>query len=141
MLVWFRLGASNYEGDPNLVLMLEALILDSGTWEGVPLTKRKTMSSNESSAILLWSEPCQWYSPLPEYKLPTAPGIFRLTLDVPDPSEFKYRYLTQACVRRMGRGRTVESREDMEDYRKYPYLTPNPGDAYCWLPDIWSTEP
>ena len=65
--------------------MLEALILDISTWEDVPLTKRKTMSSNESSAILLWSEPCQWYSPLPEYKLPTAPGILRLTLDVPPP--------------------------------------------------------
>ena len=29
----------------------------------------------------------------------------------------------------------------MEDYRKDPFLTPNPSDAYCWLPDIWSTEP
>ena len=40
----------------------------------------------------------------------------------------------------MGRGRNVESREDMEDYRKDPFLTPNPGDAYCWLPNIWTTE-
>ena len=41
----------------------------------------------------------------------------------------------------MGRGRTMVSREDMEDYRKFPFLTPNPGNTYCWLPDIWSTEP
>ena len=140
MLVWFRLRASNYKEDPTPALMLEALILDSGTWEGVSLTKRKTMSGNGSSAILLWAEPCHWYSPLPEYKLPTAPGILRLTLDVPHPSEFKYRYLTQACVRRMGRGRTVDSREDMEDYRKDPFLTPTPGAMLCWLPNVWSTN-
>ena len=41
----------------------------------------------------------------------------------------------------MGRDRTVDSREDMEDYRKDPFLTPNPGDTYCWLPDILSSDP
>ena len=35
----------------------------------------------------------------------------------------------------------INSKQDMEDYRQDPFLTPNPGDAYCWLPDIWSTEP
>ena len=85
VLVRLRLRASNYEEDPTPALMLEALILDSGTWEGVLLTKRKTMSGNGSSAILLWAEPCLWYSLLPEYKLPTAPGILRMTLDVPPP--------------------------------------------------------
>ena len=44
-------------------------------------------------------------------------------------------------MRRMGRGRTIDSKQDMEDYRKDPFLTPNPDDAYCWLPDIWSMEP
>ena len=44
-------------------------------------------------------------------------------------------------MRRMGRGRTIDSRQDMEDYRKDPFLTPNPGNTYCWLPNIWSTEP
>ena len=87
VLVQYRLRASNYEEDPTPVLMLEAIILDSGTWEGVPLTKRKTMSDNGSSAILLWAEPCHWYSPLPEYKLPTTPGILKMTLDdLPPPS-------------------------------------------------------
>ena len=85
VLVQFRISASNYKEDPSPILMLEALILDNGTWEDVPPTKRKIMSSNESSAILLWSEPCQWYSPLPEYKLPTALGILRLTPDGPPP--------------------------------------------------------
>ena len=41
----------------------------------------------------------------------------------------------------MGRGRTIDSKQDMEDYRKDPFLIPNPGDASCWLPDIWSMEP
>ena len=59
----------------------------------------------------------------------------------PPPTEFTYRLLTQACVRQMGRGRTIDSKQDMEDYRQDPFLTPNPRDAYCWLPDIWSTEP
>ena len=64
-----------------------------------------------------------------------------MNVEVPLPTEFKYRWLTQAFVRRMGRGRTVDSRQDMEDYRKDPFLTPNPGNAYRWLPDIWLTEP
>ena len=29
----------------------------------------------------------------------------------------------------------------MEDYRSDPFLTPNPGTKYCWLPDVWSMEP
>ena len=95
VLVQFRVSVRNCEEDPTPVLMLEALILDSGAWEGMPLTMRKTMSGNRSSAILLWSEPCQWYSPLPEYKLPTAPGILRLNLDISPPTEFTYRLLTQ----------------------------------------------
>ena len=85
VLVRFRLKASNYEEDPTPVLMLEALVLDNRTWGGLGVTKRRTMSSNGSSAILLWSKPCLWYSPLLEYKLPTAPGILRLTLDVSPP--------------------------------------------------------
>ena len=41
----------------------------------------------------------------------------------------------------MGRGRTIESIQDMEDYRKDPFLTPSPGATPCRLPNIWSTEP
>ena len=59
----------------------------------------------------------------------------------PTPTEFTYRLLTQACVRQMGRGSTIDSKQDMEDYRQDPFLTPNPKDAYCWLPNIMSTEP
>ena len=40
----------------------------------------------------------------------------------------------------MGRGRTVYSKQDLEDYRADPFLTLNPGTVYCWLPDIWSME-
>ena len=90
VLVMFRLRASNYEEDSTPVLMLEALLLDSGTWEGVPQTKKKTMSGDGSLAILLWAAECAWYSPLPQHKLPTAPGILRLTMDVLPPSEFRY---------------------------------------------------
>ena len=72
VLVRFRVRASNYEEDSTPVLMLEALVLDSGTWEGVPKTKKKTMSGDRSLAILLWAAECAWYSPLPQHKLPTA---------------------------------------------------------------------
>ena len=85
VLVRFRLKVSNYEEDTTPVLMLEALALDNRTWGGLAATRRRMMSSNGSSAILLWAKPCLWYSSLPEYKLPTAPGILRLTLDICPP--------------------------------------------------------
>ena len=125
---------------PTASLMLEAIVLDNGTWEGVSRDNRETKSDNMSSTILPWEKPCAWYSSLPELKLPTAPGFSKLTRDVPRPSELKYRWLTQACVRKASRGRTIESRDDMEDYRKDPFLTPTPGAMLCWLPNVWSTN-
>ena len=89
---------------PTASLMLEAIVLDNGTWEGVSRDNRETKSDNMSLTILPWEKPCAWYSSLPELKLPTAPGFSKLTRDVPRPSELKYRWLTQACVRRTCRG-------------------------------------
>ena len=44
-------------------------------------------------------------------------------------------------MRKLGRGRTIFSRQGMEDYRKEPFLSPYLGTGYCWLPNIWSTVP
>ena len=121
--------------------MLEALVLDSGTWEDVSPTRKRTMSRDGSMAILLWAEKCARYSPLPHHKLPTALGVQRLTLEVPPPSEFKYCWCLQAILRRMGKGKTADTRQEFEEYRENFFLTLNPGSTYCWLPDIWSMEP
>ena len=130
-MVRFRLRVSNYEEDSTPVLMLEALVLNSSKWEGVPQTKKKTMSGDGSLAILLWAAECAWYSPLPKHKFPTAPGILRMTMDVVPPSKFKYCWFLQAIVRRMGKGKSVGSKQEFEEYRKNPFLTPNPGATYC----------
>ena len=118
--------------------MLEALVLNGGTWDGVPETKKMSMSGDGSLAIMLWSADCAWYSPLPHHKLPTAPGILRLSMDVPLPSEFRYRWFLQAILRRMDKGKSADSKQELEVYMEKPYLTTNQGTTYCWLPNICS---
>ena len=56
------------------------------------------------------------------------------------PSKFKYCGFLQAIVRRMGKGKSADSKQEFEEYRENQFLTPNPGSAYCWLPDVWSME-
>ena len=138
VLVRLRLRANQNEEGSRPVLLLEALVLNSGTWDGVPETKRMSLSGDGSLAIMLWSADCAWYSPLPHHKLPTAPGILRLSMDVPLPSEFRYRWFLQAILRRMDKGKSADSKQEFEAYMEKPFLTPNPGTTYCWLPNICS---
>ena len=136
VLVRFRLRANvkvDSTSSPNL--LLEALVLPTGTWEaGVPEPKKKLLSSNHSSAIRLWSQDCAWYSPLPHLKLPTAPGISRIALDVPLPSEIKYRWAVQVALRRSDHGKSVVSREEFETYLAAPYPTNIGSSTPFWLP-------
>ena len=136
VLVRLRLRANQSEEGSRPVLLLESLVLDSGTWDGIPETKRRSLSGDGSLAIRLWSADCAWYSSLPHHKLPTAPGILRISLDVPLPSEFRYRWFLQAILRRMDRGKSADSKQEYEAYMEKPYLTTNPGTSFCWLPNI-----
>ena len=138
VLTRLRLRANESKEGSSPALLLESLVLDSGTWEGVPETKKNTLSRSGSLAISLWSANCAWYSPLPQHKLPTAPGILLLTADVPLPGEVKYRWFLQAILRRMDRGKSAASRQDFEAYLEKPYMTDNPGTTLCWLPNLLS---
>ena len=119
-------------------LLLEALVLPSGTMSAIPDSKLLTLSNNASSAILLWSQDCVWYSPLPAYKLPTAPGISRQSLDIPLPTETNYRWFLQTVLRKCDDGKSVESREEFEAYLDKPYYTKSGNTTTCWLPDPFS---
>ena len=137
VLVRFRMR-SNMKDDGSSIptLSLEALVLPTGTWEAIPEPKKLILSSNASSAIRLWSQDCSWYSPLPHYRLPTAPGIGRMAVDVQFPDEFKYRWVLQAAMKRSDHGRSVESKQEFESYlaaphsvysgNSYQFLLPNP---------------
>ena len=70
VLTRFRLKSNLLDdGTSKPSLLLEAVVLPSGTWAAVPLPDQITLSHNASSAIKLWSKDCAWISPLPTNKL------------------------------------------------------------------------
>ena len=113
------------DGSCKPVLMLEAIVLKEGTWEAVPETKKKLLSRNQSSALRLWSMDCQLYSPMPDQRLPTVPGILRKTADTVLPDEYRLRWYLQAVFRRADCGKSVELVEEYDAYFKMdlPYGT------------------
>ena len=135
VLVRLRLRA-NVQPDSSSkpVLVLEALVLPTGTWDAVADPKRKLLSKNSSSAVRLWSQDCSWYSPLPQYKLPTVSGMLRLFLDTVLPGELKYRWTQQAILRRCDHGRSVASKQEFEAYFEKPYQTVMNTATAFWLP-------
>ena len=60
VLVRLRLRANQNEEGSSPVLVLEALVLNGGTWDGVPETKKMSMSGDRSLATMLWSADCAW---------------------------------------------------------------------------------
>ena len=135
VLVRLRLRANmSPDGSSKPVLLLEALILPTGTWEGVADPKKKLLASNYSSAIRLWSQDCSWYSPLPQHKLPTVSGLMRLSLETVLPGEFKFRWTLQTILRRCDNGRSVESKQEFEAYLEKPYQTVTTTTTGYWLP-------
>ena len=140
-LTRLRLRANVTEAGSKPVLLLEALVLNEGTWEGVPKTKQETLSSDSSSAIRLWgSQDCTWYSPLHHHKLPTVPGLLKVSIDIPAPSEMEYRWYLQAILLRCDRGRSVESRHEYEAYMASPYPTTPTAGTSCYLPYPFNKE-
>ena len=115
-------------------LILEALVLTTGTWEAVAGPKQLLLSKNTSSAVQLWAQDCSWYSPLPQYKLPTVSGLMRTSLDAAVPGELKYRWTQQAILRRCDQGRSVTSKQEFEAYMEKPYQTVTTTATAYWLP-------
>jgi hypothetical protein len=52
----------------------------------------------------LWGQNSVWYSPLPQYRQPTAPGIIRIGADVTIPEVFRYRWTLQITLSRSDSG-------------------------------------
>ena len=150
VLTRFRLRSNvQPDGTSSPVLILEALVLPSGTWDAVDQPLKKKLSANGSMAIRLWNTNCRWCSPTPRKKLPTLPGVYRHSFETPLPNELSYRWYLQAILRRMDEGGEIPDRESFLAYYANPYL--NKGNTYnitCWLPypfihvmDTATTEP
>lgn len=136
VLTRFRLSSNLLDdGTSKPNLLLEAIVLPSGTWNAVPIPEQLTLSNTASAAIRLWSEDCTWISPLPINKLPTVAGIARQTFDVTLPNEFSYRWYIQAILRRLDEGRSIADRISFNAYMENPFLTKPTTPATCWLPD------
>ena len=81
------------EGSSRPTLLLEALVLSTGTWAAVPESKKQLLSMDRSLAIKLAAVAMSWYSPI------TAMGYSRLFVDVPVPEEFRYRWIIQVAMK------------------------------------------
>lgn len=136
VLTRFRLRSNILpDGTSNPVLILEALVLPSGTWDAVDLPLKKKLSANGSMAIRLWSTNCRWYSSIPGKKLPTLPGVYRHSFETSLPDELSYRWYLQAILRRMDEGGEIPDRDSFLSYYASPFI--NKGNTYnitCWLP-------
>jgi len=140
ILVRYRLRITMSEDSNKPVLILEGLVLPTGTWEGVAESKKETLSSDFSSALRLWgSENCAWYSSLPPHKLPTAPGISRVSMVVPLPTELEYRWFIHTVLHRCSGGKSVESKQEFESYVEKPYPTGTAPFTTCFLPFPFGT--
>ena len=124
------------DGTSKSILLLECIILESGTWEALAESKRKILSGNGSSAILLASLNVGWYSPLEQHRLPTVPGLLRKSAEVLLPPELKLRWMLQAALKRSDSGKSVESRQEYEAYMKMdlPYSAVTNNDTPFFLP-------
>ena len=135
---------SNVQGDGRSkpTLLLEALILNTGTWAAVSDSKKKLLSLDSSTAIKLASMDAAWYSPIPSSRLTTAMGYMRASMEVPIPGELKYRWIMQAAMKKSDGGRSVESRQEFEAYiaMDTPYAVHSNKDIPFFLPHPFGGE-
>lgn len=124
------------DGSSRPTLLLEALVLITGTWEAVPESKKQLLSMDRSLAIKLTSVDLSWYSPIPAHRLVTAMGYSRLSVDVPVPEEFRYRWIIQVAMKKSDGGKSAETREEYEAYiaRDIPYHVITNNDTPFALP-------
>ena len=133
----FRLKPNvQLDGTSSPVLILEAIVLQSGTWDAIDMPLKKKLSASASMAISLWSTNCCWLSSTPKKRLPTMPGIYRdMSYETPLPSELSYRWYLQAILRRMDEGGEIPDRDSFVAYLANPYHSKgNTYNTTCWLP-------
>ena len=126
------------DGSSKPTMRVEALVLNTGNWAAVPESKKQLLSLNTSMAVKLVVMEVAWYSPIPAFRLITAMGYMRSSVDVPLPREYKYRWIIQAALKRSDRGRSAKNREEYDIYMKMdtpysvvtnsdlPFHRPNP---------------
>ena len=136
IMVRFRIRANlSDDGTSRPSLLLEAIVIDDdGTWESVPVPKKKAVSGATSSAILLWNGDIEWCFPAQESKLLTTAGIMKSAFGFATPGEFRYRWSLQVALYRSDQGKSVASREEFVSYWQNPtptYADPSP---VFWLP-------
>ena len=137
VLCRYRLRSNVKEdGSSRPTLLIEGMILTTGTWAAVPESKKRLLSLDTSTAIRLASIEVAWHSPIPGCKLVTAIGFFRPSMEIPVPGELKYRWIIQAAMKRSDGGRSVESRQEFESYMgmDVPYATLSSRDIPFFLP-------
>ena len=128
VLCRYRLRSNVQEdGTSKPTLLLEGLILNTGTWAAVPDSKKQLLSLDASTAIMLVSMDAAWYSPIPRLRLSTAMGYMRSSMEVPIPRELKYRWIIQAAMKKSDGGRSAESTQEYESYMAMdtPYAVPS----------------
>ena len=136
IMVRFRIRSNlTVSGDSNPTLLLEALVVKDGTWDAVPDTKKMSLSGATASSILLWSAEVEWFSPCPDYRLPTSAGIARSVMGFAMPGEFQYRWAIQVAMIRSDYGKSVSSKEEFEAYWEETYPTYSSSPVEFWLPD------
>ena len=97
---------------------MEALVLDAstGTWSAMGAPKKQLLLATASMAIKLASMELAWYSPVPAFRLTTAMGFTRSSMEVTIPSELKYRWIIQAAMAGSEAGKTIHTREEYDSY-------------------------
>ena len=135
IMVRFRIRANlSKDGTSKPCLLLEAILVKDGTWEAVPIPKKRSVSGASSAAVLLWKGDVNWCFPAPENKLLTTPGIMKSSFGFAVPDEFRYRWSLQVALYRADQGKSVASREEFLAYWQNPtptYADPSP---VFWLP-------
>ena len=121
VLTRYRFRANRQkDGSSTPSLLVEALVLDAatGTWSAMGAPKKQLLSATASMAIKIASLELAWYSPIPAFRLTTAMGFTRSSMEVSNPSEIKYRWIIQAAMAASEAGKSIHTLEEYETYMR-----------------------
>ena len=74
------------------------------------------LSMTACMAIRLVTVELAWYSPILAFRLITVMGYMRTSIEVPIPSEFRYRWIIQAAMAGSEMGKSAHTREEYDTY-------------------------
>ena len=142
IMVRFRIRANlTKEGGSVPSLLLEAIVIKDGTWEGLAEPTKIKVSAASSSAVFLWKNDMVWCFPVPEHKLLTTPGICKSQFGYALPNEFRYRWSLQLALYRADHGKSVASKEEFQSYWENPTPTFADPSPVFWLPNPFERVP